>query len=53
MVTDDRAKAVNEAERLWMTEHRRCGVETVRNWNLMHPERPIRTTSRYLVFEEK
>jgi hypothetical protein len=52
LVTDDWDLAGKEAERLWMWQHRRCGRELVRVWNQMYPDKPVRTTCRFLVFEE-
>ena len=53
MTTDDWDEAGREADRLWRDERRRCGRERVRVWNAMYPMRTIRTTNRFLVFEER
>ena len=50
---DDWDEAGRLAGNLWINEHRRCGRDLVRVWNQMHPERPVKTTNRYLVFEER
>lgn len=47
-----RSEAVSRADKEWQNG-RRCGVESVIVWNRMYPERPVKTTDRWLVFEEQ
>lgn len=46
---DNYADAVIVADRL-RGSGKQAGVELVLNWNQMHPDRPVRTANRYLVY---